>query len=61
MRPYIFTSEPDNPCIIFCDQIVYVAKEGDGSVVVTSNGTRHSFRGVSFEKMRDAVLAGESK
>jgi hypothetical protein len=51
-------SPPDNPMIIFIDQVVSVQKKGNGCMVKTSDGVENVFWNVSFETMRDAVLKG---
>lgn len=50
-RLYLHTMAPDVPMVIFLDQIAYVSKKGQGSVIRTSDGTDHNFYSVSYEKM----------
>ena len=55
-RAYVFTDTPDNPMIIFIDQIIFVAKHDDGSRIRTSDGSDHVFHNVTFEEMKRKVL-----
>jgi hypothetical protein len=55
-RRAIYTKAPDKCMTIFCDQIAYIAEvDGGGSLIVTSDGTRHTFCSVPYEAMVASV------
>jgi hypothetical protein len=50
-RRAIEIGKPDFPMVIFCDQVTWVRKQGNGCMIRTSDNTTHNFESVSFERM----------